>query len=116
MTQLNPWTTRAPHTNNLTPSLTASNCPFPPCPLLQGYLKAYRAKSPTRSRPSTGCLLSEQVTELKSYIQAVADAELDGSDDLVAITAAHASKYAVHLIRQSVDVTCMSSKVRASRS
>jgi hypothetical protein len=79
----------------------------------QGYLKAYRAGSPrSPHRVSNGCLLSEQVTELKSYIQAVADAELDGNDDMVAITASHAAKYAVQLVRQACDMSCMHSKVR----
>jgi hypothetical protein len=83
------------------------------CCAVQGYLKAFRAhsSSPRAHRASTGCLLSEQVTELKSYIQAVADAELDGNDDMIAITASHAAKYAVQLIRQSTDMACATSKV-----
>lgn len=44
-------------------------------------------------------------------MQAVADAELDGNDDMIAITAAHAAKYAVQLVRQSTDLACMTSKV-----
>jgi hypothetical protein len=43
--------------------------------------------------------------------QAVADAELDGNDDMIAITASHAAKYAVQLVRQSTDLACMTSKV-----
>lgn len=84
-----------------------------PCPA-QGYLKAFRpcGSSPRAHRvSSSSCPLSEQVTELKSYIQAVADAELDGSEDLVAITASHAAKYAVQLVRQSTDMACVTSKV-----
>jgi hypothetical protein len=46
-----------------------------------------------------------------SCTQAVADAELDGNDDMIAITAAHAAKYAVQLVRQSTDLACMTSKV-----
>lgn len=44
--------------------------------------------------------------------QAVADAELDGDEDMLAITASHAAKYAVQLIRQATDVACVPSKVR----
>eukprot|EP00878_Enallax_costatus_P045016 GHUV01053848.1.p1 GENE.GHUV01053848.1~~GHUV01053848.1.p1 ORF type:complete len:133 (+),score=41.34 GHUV01053848.1:101-499(+) len=64
-------------------------------------IKAYRG----------GQVLSEQVTELKSYISAVADAELDGDDSLLAITAAHTAAYAVQLIKQSPEPGCLPSKV-----
>lgn len=58
-----------------------------------------------------GQVLSEQVTELKSFISAVADAELDGDDSLLAITAAHTAAYAVQLIKQSADPSCLPCKV-----
>jgi hypothetical protein len=41
----------------------------------------------------------------------VADAELDGDEDLLALTAAHAARYAVGLIHQATDAgTCLVSK------
>lgn len=61
-----------------------------------------------------GQVLSEQVAELKSYISAVADAELDGDDTVLAITAAHTAAYAVQLIKQSADPSCLPSKVRCN--
>lgn len=48
-------------------------------------------------------------------LQAVADAELDGDEDMLAITASHAAKYAVHLIREAASMVCMPSKVCAGR-
>lgn len=44
-------------------------------------------------------------------MQAVADAEMDGDNDMLCITASHAAKYAVQLVRQSTDMACMTSKV-----
>lgn len=58
--------------------------------------------------------LSEQVTCLKAYISSAADAELDGDDELLAITAAHASSYAVQLIKSAADpavLPCKGSQV-----
>jgi hypothetical protein len=79
------------------------------------YLKAYRGSSssgnPAFKAASPGCgVLSAQVTELKSFIQAVADAELDGDEDLLAVTASHTARYAVRLIRESTDAACVASK------
>lgn len=76
-------------------------------PVLQlDLIKAYRG----------GQVLSEQVTELKSYISAVADAELDGDDSLLAITAAHTAAYAVQLVKQAAEPGCLPSKVSPSAS
>lgn len=58
--------------------------------------------------------LSEQVTCLKAYISSVADAELDGDDELLAITAAHASSYAVQLIKSAADPAVLPCKVRGA--
>lgn len=56
-------------------------------------------------------VLSEQVTELKSYISAVAEAELDGDDSVLPITAAHTAAYAVQLIKQYADPASLPCKV-----
>jgi hypothetical protein len=59
--------------------------------------------------------LSEQVTCLKAYISSVADAELDGDDDLLAITASHTASYAVQLIKAAADPAVLPCKVRSDR-
>lgn len=54
------------------------------------------------------------MTCLKAYISSVADAELDGDDELLAITAAHASSYAVQLIKSAADPAVLPCKVRGA--
>jgi hypothetical protein len=48
---------------------------------------------------------------LKAYISSAADAELDGDDELLAITAAHTSSYAVQLIKAAADPATLPCKV-----
>lgn len=57
--------------------------------------------------------LARQVSELKAFIRAFADAELDGDASLLAITAGHTARHALRLLRAQGDLACMPSKVRA---
>lgn len=45
-------------------------------------------------------------------MQAVADAELDGNEALVGLTASHTARYAAGLIKQLAEQTGLPSKVR----
>eukprot|EP00775_Hariotina_reticulata_P009012 gene9012-9185_t len=63
-------------------------------------LKAYRG----------GQVMTQKVSELKSFIQAVADAELDGNEILVGLTASHTARYAAGLIKQLAEQTGLPSK------
>jgi hypothetical protein len=84
------------------PTLSRAACAFPVLQL--DLLKAHRPALQQQA-------LSEQVTCLKAYISSVADAELDGDDELLAITAAHTSSYAVQLIKAAADPAALPCKV-----
>jgi imidazole glycerol phosphate synthase subunit HisF len=93
----------------LSTSHLVAGCPATPviCCLSCKQLDLLKAHRPAQQQQA----LSEQVTCLKAYISSVADAELDGDDELLAITAAHTSSYAVQLIKAAADPAVVPCKV-----